>query len=100
MIFRSERLSAVLLVVAAAAGLVLANTPLASVLTGARDTHLDIPWLGIHLSAGHWITDGLLAIFFFLAAIELRHELTHGELDSPRKAFIPVVAAVGGVIVP
>jgi len=100
MIFRSERLSAVLLVVAAAAGLVLANTPVASVLTGARDTHLDIPWLGIHLSAGHWITDGLLAIFFFLAAIELRHELTHGELDSPRKAFIPVVAAVGGVIVP
>ena len=100
MIFRSERLSAVLLVVAAASGLILANTPLAAVLTGARDTYLDIPLLGIHLSAGHWITDGLLAVFFFLAAIELRHELTHGELDSPRKAFIPVVAAVGGVVVP
>lgn len=100
MIFRSERLSAVLLVVAAAAGLLLANTPAGPALAGARDTHLDIPWLGLQLSAGHWVTDGLLAVFFFLAAIELRHELTHGELDSPRKALIPVVAAVGGVLAP
>jgi NhaA family Na+:H+ antiporter len=100
MIFRSERLSAVLLVVAAALGLLLANTALADAIIGARDTYLDIPWLGIHLSAGHWVTDGLLAVFFFLAAIELRHELTHGELNSPRKALIPVVAAVGGVLAP
>jgi NhaA family Na+:H+ antiporter len=99
-IFRSERLAAILLVAAAAAGLVLANAGLGEALVGARDTYLDVPWLGIHLSAGHWVTDGLLAVFFFLAAIELRHELTHGELDSPRKALIPVVAAVGGVIVP
>ena len=100
MIFRSERLSAVLLVLAAAVGLILANTPLADAVLGTRDSHLDIPWLGIHLSVGHWVTDGLLAVFFFLAAIELRHELTHGELDSPRKALIPVVAAVGGVLAP
>jgi len=100
MIFRSERLSAVLLVLAAAAGLVVANTAVGDAVAGARDTHLDIPWLGIQLSAGHWVTDGLLAVFFFLAAIELRHELTHGELDSPRKALIPVVAAVGGVLAP
>ncbi len=52
------------------------------------------------LSVGHWVTDGLLAIFFFLAAIELKHELQHGELDSPSKALVPSVAAVGGVIVP
>ncbi len=100
MIFRSERLAAVLLVIAATAGLILANTAAGSGLLRARDAHLDIPWLGIELSAGHWITDGLLAIFFFLAAVELRHELTHGELDTPRKALIPVVAAVGGVIAP
>lgn len=100
MIFRSERLSAALLVLAAALGLVLANSPVGEGILGVRDTYLDIPWLGIHLSGGHWITDGLLAVFFFLAAIELRHELTRGELDSPRKAFIPVIAAVGGVIAP
>lgn len=98
--FRSERVAAVLLLIAAAAGLVLANTAAGPLLASVRAAYLDIPWLGVHLSVGHWITDGLLAVFFFLAAIELRHELTHGELASPRKAFIPVIAAVGGVIVP
>jgi NhaA family Na+:H+ antiporter len=97
---RSERLAAALLVLAAAAGLILANSLAAGALFAARDLHLDIPWLGLELSLGHWITDGLLAVFFFLAAIELRHELTHGELDSPRKALIPAIAAVGGVVVP
>ena len=97
---RSERLAAALLVLAAAAGLILANSPLAPTFFAARDLHLDIPLLGLELSIGHWITDGLLAVFFFLAAIELRHELTHGELDSPRKALIPAIAAVGGVVVP
>jgi NhaA family Na+:H+ antiporter len=97
---RSERLAAALLVIAAAAGLILANSPLAPTLFAARDLHLDIPLLGLELSIGHWITDGLLAVFFFLAAIELRHELTHGELDSPRKALIPAIAAIGGVVVP
>jgi NhaA family Na+:H+ antiporter len=97
---RSERLAAALLVLAAAAGLILANSPAAATLFAARDLHLDIPWLGLELSIGHWITDGLLAVFFFLAAIELRHELTHGELDSPRKALLPAIAAVGGVVVP
>jgi NhaA family Na+:H+ antiporter len=97
---RSERVAAMLLVVAAALGVGLANSPLGSTLLTVRDTHLDISWLGLELSVGHWITDGLLAIFFFLAAIELRHELTHGELDSPRKALVPAIAAVGGVVAP
>jgi NhaA family Na+:H+ antiporter len=97
---RSERLAAVLLVFAAAAGLIVANSPAATAVLAVRDAPLDIPWLGLHLSAGHWVTDGLLAIFFFLAAIELRHELTRGELDSPRKALVPAIAAVGGVVVP
>ncbi|MDP9028361.1 MAG: Na+/H+ antiporter NhaA [Actinomycetota bacterium] len=98
--FRSERIAALLLVVAAAVGVGLANSPLGGAVFAARDTHLDIPWLGLQLSLGHWITDGLLAVFFFLAAIELRHELTHGELDTPRKALIPAIAAVGGVLAP
>ena len=97
---RSERYSAVLLLAAAAAGLLLANTAAGPGLTALRDTYLDIPLLGIHLTVGHWVTDGLLAIFFFLAAIELRHELTRGELDSARKALVPTIAAVGGVVVP
>lgn len=99
-IVRSERYSAFLLLGAALLGLILANTALGPALAAARDTHLAIPPLGLDLSLGHWVTDGLLAVFFFLAAIELRHELTHGELDSPRKALVPTVAAVGGVVVP
>ena len=91
---RSERLAAVLLVLAAVAGLIVANSPAADAVLSARDLHLG------PLSLGHWVTDGLLAVFFLLAAIELRHELTHGQLDSPRRALVPAIAAVGGVIVP
>ena len=100
MIFRSERLAAVLLVAAAALGLVLANTSAGPLIAGARDAYLDIPWLGIHLSAGHWITDGLLAVFFFLIAIELKRELVIGDLNSFGKAALSALAALGGVVVP
>jgi NhaA family Na+:H+ antiporter len=97
---RSERYAAFLLLGAAILGVILANSAFGPALQGLRDQHLPVPWLGLDLSVGHWVTDGLLAIFFFLAAIELKHELTHGELDSAKKALVPTIAAVGGVIVP
>jgi NhaA family Na+:H+ antiporter len=93
-ILRSERWSAVLLIVAAALGLVLANTAAGPAII--EFTHLQVGFL----SLAHWVTDGLLAVFFFLAAIELKHELTHGELSSVSKAAVPAAAAVGGVAVP
>ncbi len=99
-LLRSERFAAMLLVAAAAVGLILANSPLAEPAKAVEAFHLAIPLLGIDLSVGHWVKDGLLAVFFFIAAIELRHELRHGELNSARKALIPAAAAVGGVIVP
>lgn len=99
-LLRSERFSAFLLVAAAAVGLLLANTAAAPVAKAIEAFHLGIPAIGIDLSVGQWVKDGLLAIFFFIAAIELRHELRHGELDSPRKALVPTVAAIGGVVVP
>ena len=99
-LLRSERFAAMLLVAAAAIGLILANSPLAEPAKAVEAFHLAIPLLGIDLSVGHWVKDGLLAVFFFIAAIELRHELRHGELNSARKALIPAAAAVGGVIVP
>jgi NhaA family Na+:H+ antiporter len=52
------------------------------------------------MSIAHWITDGLLVVFFFIIAVELRHELTAGELNSVKHALAPGIAAVGGVIVP
>jgi NhaA family Na+:H+ antiporter len=99
-LFRSDRFSALLLLLAAGAGLVIANSPWGAAVTAARDTHVGFAAIGLDLSLGHWVKDGLLAVFFFLAAIELKQELSTGELDSPRKALVPIVAAVGGVLAP
>lgn len=99
-IVRSERVAAGLLLGAAILGLILANTPPASALLHLQATHFGIPALGVDLSIGHWISDGLLAIFFFLIAIELKHELMVGELHGVGRAARPAIAALGGVIVP
>jgi NhaA family Na+:H+ antiporter len=97
-LLRSAKFPAFALIIAAGLGSLLANGPLADAVFDVRDHHLGAGPL--YLSVGHWVTDGLLAIFFFLAAVELKHELRHGELDSVRKALVPCIAAVGGVLVP
>lgn len=97
---RSPRAGALLLLVAAVLGLLAANSPLGPSLSEIQGTYLSVPGTPISLSVGHWISDGLLAIFFFVVAIELRHELTAGELNSPSKAMRPAIAALGGVFVP
>jgi NhaA family Na+:H+ antiporter len=97
-LLRSERVAAALLLGAAVIGLLIANSGVAPLAFAVEGFRMGPP--GLELSVGHWTKDGLLAIFFFLASIELRHELQHGELDSPRKALVPTVAAVGGVVVP
>ena len=68
----------------------LANSPAASAAAAIEaSTSVSLAG-GLDLSVGHWVTDGLLAIFFFLAAIELKHELRHGELNTRAKALVPV----------
>src|ERR671912_65706 len=99
-ILRSERWAAALLLIAAVLGLVIANLPFGATLIELKDEHLDLPWLGLDLSAGHWISDGLLAIFFFIVSVELKRELVIGELNTLSKALLPAIAAVGGVLVP
>ncbi|MFD1720398.1 Na+/H+ antiporter NhaA [Amnibacterium endophyticum] len=96
----SDRGSATLLLAAAALALILAATPLGPGLLAARDLHLPVDFTGLHLTVEHLISDGLLAIFFLLIAIELRHELTHGDLANPRAAIVPAAAAFGGVALP
>ncbi len=91
---RSERVAAILLAGAAAAGLVIANSPVGAAVIAFRDGHGDTGIPVFDLSPGHGIADGLLALFFLVAAIELRHELTRGELDTARKALAPAVAAL------
>ncbi|ONK14074.1 Na+/H+ antiporter NhaA [Streptomyces sp. MP131-18] len=97
---RLEVTGGVMLLIAAALALFLANSPIADDYLSLRDHHLDIPALGLELSVGHWASDGLLAIFFFIAGIELKRELTVGELRRPAAALLPVIAAVGGMAVP
>lgn len=65
--------------------------------------HLEIPGfhhLGLPHSVLHFINDGLMAVFFFLAGMEIKREMFQGELSSPKKAMLPVVAAISGVVVP
>ncbi|MBD7956892.1 Na+/H+ antiporter NhaA [Microbacterium sp. Sa4CUA7] len=98
-LFRSARFPAVILLVAALSALVIANTPVGEGVVAVKETYLGIPGL-FEMSVGHWIQDGLLAIFFFIVAVELQFELTNGELNSARKALQPAIAAAGGVLVP
>jgi Na+:H+ antiporter, NhaA family len=99
-VLRSERWAAALLLVAAVLGLTIANLPFGPAFMEVKDAHLEIPFLRLDLSAGHWISDGLLAIFFFIVAVELKRELVIGELNSLSRAMLPAIAAIGGVIVP
>ena len=99
-IIRSERVAAVLLLLAAALGLLVANSPLGPAVMDFSAMHLAVPGTSLDLSIDHWVSDGLLAIFFFMVAIELKHELVSGQLKGVSRAIRPAIAAVGGVIAP
>jgi NhaA family Na+:H+ antiporter len=99
-ILRLETVGGALLLVATAAALIWANSPAAGAYFGLRDLELGFdPW-HLRLSVGHWASDGLLAIFFFIAGLELKREFVSGELRRPSRAIVPVTAAAGGVAVP
>ncbi|MFK4852767.1 Na+/H+ antiporter NhaA [Microbacterium sp. ZW T6_19] len=97
---RGQQFPAVLLLLAAGLGLLLANLATHDAIAAILDFHIAVPGTALDLSVAHWVSDGLLAVFFLVVAIELRHELTHGELDSASKAIQPAIAAAGGVLVP
>ncbi|MBT2423470.1 Na+/H+ antiporter NhaA [Streptomyces sp. ISL-22] len=98
---RTETVGGVLLLVAALTALLWANVPM---LHDSYETvghfHLGPEALGLNLSIEHWAADGLLAIFFFVAGIELKRELVAGDLRDPKAAVLPVVAALCGMVVP
>ncbi|MFF1770492.1 Na+/H+ antiporter NhaA [Streptomyces sp. NPDC058249] len=97
---RTETVGGVLLLVAAIAALIWANTPLRDSYADVSHYHLGPASLGLDLSVQHWAADGLLAVFFFVAGIELKRELVAGDLKDPKAALLPVVAAVCGMAVP
>ena len=99
-VLRAETVGGALLVGAAAVALLWANSPwresytaLGGLVLGPASLHLD-------LSLATWAADGLLAIFFFVAGLELKREFVAGDLRDPRRAVLPIAAAVGGMTVP
>ncbi|NDU73985.1 Na+/H+ antiporter NhaA [Actinomadura sp. DSM 109109] len=98
---RTETIGGVVMLLAAAAALVWANTPWAGAYESLQTFELSPHWLHLgHMDVRHWASSGLLAVFFFVAGLELREELTHGELRNPRDAALPMIAAAAGVAVP
>ena len=85
-----------------AIALVLANSPWAGVVDGFWHTHVALivgTW-EISESLGHWVNDGLMTIFFFVVGLEIKREVVDGELRDFRKAALPLLGAVGGMIAP
>ncbi len=99
---RVESASAALLLAAAVTALVWANSPWASAYHALWDAHLvlDLGVLRLDESLHHWVNDALMVVFFFVVGLEIKYELVHGDLRDARSAAVPIVAAVGGMLVP
>lgn len=97
---RSEVLGGGLLLAAAAIALIWANSPFSDSYFAVRDTTVGPAGIGFDLTIGSWATDGLLAIFFFVVGLELKREIVAGDLRRPSTAIVPIIAAVGGMVVP
>ncbi|MBB3042559.1 Na+/H+ antiporter NhaA [Nocardioides soli] len=99
-ILRAETTGGLLLIAAAAVALVWANSPWHDAYFAIRDRVVGPDALHLDLTIGGWAADGLLAIFFFVAGLELKREFVAGDLRDPRRAALPVMAAVGGMAAP
>ncbi|MEA2000272.1 MAG: Na+/H+ antiporter NhaA [Actinomycetota bacterium] len=97
-----EASSGIVLLAAALVALVWANSPVGETYEEFWDTHLHLEVGGFHYeeSLKHIVNDALMAIFFFVVGLEIKRELVVGELRDPRKAALPAIAAVGGMVVP
>ena len=94
--------SGVLLMLCAVAALYLANSSLSIPYHHFLELPFTIGIPGFELSKSihHWINDGLMAIFFFVIGLELKREILVGELAEPKNAILPIIAAIGGMVVP
>ncbi len=99
---RIEAASGIVLLVSAIAAIVWANSAWSGTYFSILDQHLAIEFFGFHFdeSVLHLINDGLMAIFFFVVGLEIKRELVLGDLRDPKAAALPVMAAVGGMLIP
>ncbi len=99
-VLRAETAGGLLLIAGAVVAIVWANTPWADAYADLRDLRVGPASLHLDLTLGAWAADGLLAIFFFVVGLELKREFVAGDLRDPRRAALPVVAAMGGMVAP
>lgn len=97
---RTETVGGFFLLAAAGVALVWANSPVRAGYEALREVTVGPGALHLNLTLAQWATDGLLAVFFFVAGLELKRELVIGELAEARRAVLPVAAALGGMAVP
>ena len=100
--FKLEAASGLVLLFAAIAALLVSNTELNQYYNKILGTYfsLGVGDFGIKLTVLHWINDVLMAIFFFLVSLEIKREFIQGELSNPKQAILPIIGAVGGMLVP
>ncbi|WP_186382400.1 Na+/H+ antiporter NhaA [Amycolatopsis rhizosphaerae] len=96
----SEAAPGVALLVATLVALVWVNSPARGGYTAVWDTAFGPAALGVRLGLREWINDGVMTVFFFVIGLEIKHELVQGSLAQPRRALVPVLAALGGATVP
>ena len=100
--FKLESASGIILLISAILALIISNSSFSSFYFNTLNSYftLGIENFGIKLSILHWINDVLMAIFFFLVSLEIKREFVQGELSKPKQAMLPIIGAVGGMLVP
>lgn len=99
-ILRTETVGGALVLAATVIALMWANSPAAESYHELRSYRVGPERLHLDLALDTWAADGLLAIFFFVVGLELKREFVAGDLRSPRRAALPILAAVGGMTAP
>ncbi|NIJ54512.1 Na+/H+ antiporter NhaA [Dyadobacter arcticus] len=100
--FQSSSTGGIILIICVIISIIIANTSAGPVLEAFLATEIGAEMAGIHLRYPVllWINDGLMAIFFLLVGLEIKREMVEGELSSFKKASLPILAAIGGVMIP
>ena len=100
--FKLEAASGLVLLISAAIALIISNSNFSSLYFGTLQSYLfiGINNIGLKMSLHHWINDALMAVFFFFVTLEIKREFINGELSSPKQALLPIIAAIGGMLVP
>ena len=100
--FKLEAASGLILLIAAILALIVSNSNFSDLYFHTLEQYLFIVInnFGLKLSVHHWINDLLMAIFFFFVTLEIKREFIQGELSNLKKALLPIIAAVGGMVIP